>query len=99
MVPRGAHRPSEALVADELDGGVVDLDLGEHLLVADPAARVGVGDLDELVHRVGAVADDVGGHALGDGLHPAPDDEAAVVPAGDEGLDDDVPATDSSRRW
>ncbi len=32
---------------------------------------------------------DVGRHALGDGLHPAPDDEAAVVTAGDEGLDDE----------
>ena len=73
-------------------GGGVDLDLGEHLLVADAAARVGVGDLDQLGHRVRAVADDVGRDALGDGLHPAADDEAAVVAAGDERLDDDVAA-------
>ena len=37
----------EALVAHESGGGRVDLDAGEHLLVADAAARVGIGDLDE----------------------------------------------------
>ena len=83
---------AEALLAHELLGGVVDLDLRQHLLVADAAARVGVGDLDELAHGVGAVADDVGRHALGDGLHPAADDEAAVVAAGHHRLDDDVAA-------
>ena len=30
-------------------GGVVDLDPGQHLLVADAAARVGVGEVDELL--------------------------------------------------
>ena len=34
----------------ERDGGVVDLDAGEHLLVADAAARVGVGVVDQLAH-------------------------------------------------
>ena len=61
--------------------------------MTDPAARVGVGDLDELADGVRAVADDVRRHPLGDGLHPATDDEAAVVAAGHHRLDDDVAAT------
>jgi hypothetical protein len=48
------------------------------------------------------VADDVGGNALGDRLHPTADDEAAVVAAGHERLDDDgaplrLPARDVER--
>ena len=77
---------------EQLQRGGVDLDLGEHLLVPDPAARVGVGDLDELADGVRAVAGHVRGHPLGDGLHPAADDEAAVVAAGHHRLDDDVAA-------
>src|SRR6478609_7612636 len=42
-----------------------------------------------LADRVGAVADDVRRHALGDRPHAAAHDEAAVVPAGHERLDDD----------
>ena len=45
------HR--EALLADQLDRGVVDLDPGQHLLVADAAARVGVGLVDQLARRCG----------------------------------------------
>ena len=52
----------------------------------DAPPGVGVGDVDQLGHGVLAVADDVGRHPLGDGLHPATHDEAAVVAAGDEGL-------------
>ena len=58
--------------------------------MADAAARVGIGDLDELADGV-RPSRDVRGDALGDGLHLAADDEA-VVAAGHEGLDDDVAA-------
>ena len=40
---------------------VVDLDPGQHLLVADAAPRVGVRDVDELADGVLAVADDEAG--------------------------------------
>ena len=73
---------------EDLDGGGVHLDPGEDLLVADTTARVGVGDVDEFLDGVLAVANHVGGDALGDGLHPAADDEAAIVATGDERLDD-----------
>ena len=46
----------EALGADERLGRLVDLDPGQHLLVADAPARVGVGDVDELADGVLAVA-------------------------------------------
>jgi hypothetical protein len=83
----------EALLADQPGRGVVDLDAGEHLLVADTAARVGVGRVDQLLDRAGAVAGDRGRHPLGDGGHPAVDDQAAVVLADDQRLHDDPPAT------
>ena len=78
-----------ALAFEDLDGGGVHLDPGEDLLVADTTARVGVGDVDEFLDGVLAVADHVGGDALSDGLHPAADDEAAIVATGDERLDDE----------
>ncbi len=80
----------EALVADQLLGRLVDLDPGQHLLVADAAARVLVRDVDELADRVLAVAGHARRHALGDRGDLAADDEAAVVVAGDVRLDDDV---------
>ena len=58
----------------------------------DAAARVGVGDLDELGDGVGAVADDVRGHPLGDGDHLPADDEEPVVVADEVGLDHDPAA-------
>ena len=45
---RGHVAQLEALLAGVVHRLVVDLDAGEHLLVADPAARVGVGRLDQL---------------------------------------------------
>src|SRR5262249_34655609 len=54
----------ETLVADELPRRRVDRDPGQDLLVADTAARVGVGDVDQLGHGVDAVADDVRGDAF-----------------------------------
>ena len=41
-----------ALLADEVDRAVGDVDAGEHLLVADAAPRVGVGDLHQLGDRL-----------------------------------------------
>ena len=82
----------EALLADQLDRGVVHLDPGQHLLVADAAARVGVGLVDQLAHGADAVADDVRRHPLGQGDHPPADDEDPVVLAGDERLDHDPAA-------
>ena len=73
----------EALLAHQLDRGVVDLDPGQHLLVADAAARVGVGDVDQLLDGRVAVTGDRRRHPLGDRGHPAVDDQAAVVLAGD----------------
>ena len=78
--------------AHQVHGGLVDLDPGQHLLVADAAAGVGVGLLHQLADRAPAVADHVGRHPLGDRGDPAVDHQAAVVPAGDEGLHDDQPA-------
>src|SRR6185369_12869407 len=80
----------EALVADELLRGRRDGDPRQDLLVADAAARVGVRLVDELADGVLAVADHRRGYALGDGRDLAADDQAAVVVAGDEGLDDEV---------
>ena len=59
-------------------------DAGQHLLVADAAPGIGVGDLDQLGDRVRAVADDVGRHPLGDRDDLIVDDQDAVVLAGDE---------------
>ena len=71
-------------------GRLVDLDPGQHLLVADAAPRVGVGDVDQLPDGVLAVAGHRGGDALGDRRDLAADDQAAVVVAGHVGLDDHV---------
>ena len=60
--------------------------------MADAAARIRVGDLDELADGLLAVADDAGRDALGDRRDLAADHEAAVVVAGDVALDDEVAA-------
>ena len=82
----------EALLAYQLDRRVVDGDPGQDLLVADAAARVGVGLVDQLADRVHAVADDVRRHPLGDRHHAPADDEHPVVLADDVVLDDDPAA-------
>ena len=84
----GTELERVALVGEHLLGGGVDLDPGQDLLVADAAAGVGVGQVDQLLHGAGAVTDDVRRHPLGDRGHPPVDDQAAVVLAGDERLDD-----------
>src|SRR4029450_9350604 len=58
--------------------------------MADASPGVGVGDLDELRDGMRSVADDVGGHPLGDCLHPTADDETPVVPSDHEGLDENA---------
>ena len=77
-----------SLTGEDLLGGGVDLDPGQDLLVPDTAPGVGVGEVDQLLHRAGAVADDVRRHPLGDRGDLAVDDQAPVVLAGHERLDD-----------
>ncbi len=72
-----------ALRPDQLLGRLVELDPGQHLLVADAAPRVGVRDVDQLADGVLAVAGHARRHALGDRRDLAADDQAAVVVAGD----------------
>ena len=94
--PRAVGRDvieAEALVADELLGCLVDLDPGQHLLVADATARVLVRDVDQLADGALAVAGHARRHALRDRRDLAADHQAAVVVAGDVGLDDDVART------
>ena len=82
----------QLLLGQDLERLRVDGDAGEDLLVADAAAGILVGDLDQLGDGVRAVADDVSRHPLGDGDDLIVDDQDAIVLAGDEGLDDDVAA-------
>ena len=88
----GTSSSSKPWALDELLGRVVELDPRQDLLVADAAARVLVRDVDELADGVLAVADDARRDALGDRGDLAADHEAAVVVAGDVGLDDEVAA-------
>ena len=84
--------PGEALRGQQLVGRLVEGDPREDLLVADAPPRVGVRDLDQLGDGLDAVADDVRRHPLGDGDHPAADDQEPVVAAHQVGLDDDPAA-------
>src|SRR3990172_5330441 len=81
-----------ALGPQQLFGGGVDLDLREHLLVADAPAGIRILDLHERADRALAIAVDAGRHALRDGGPVPADDQAAVVVAGDVALDHDVAA-------
>ncbi len=76
-----------ALLGQHALGLVVELEPGQHLLVADAAARVLVDDLDQLLDGALAVADDVAGHALGGGDQLAVDHQQAMVEALEEALD------------
>ena len=67
---------------------VVDLQAGEHLLVADAAPGIVVDDLDQLGDGVPAVAHDVPRNAPGDRHDAAVDDQDAMVLARLAGLDD-----------
>ena len=99
QVPAGRHGVElPALGPDELLGAPVELDPGQDLLVADAAARVLVGQVDELADGLLAVGGDRGRHPLGDRGDLAADDEAAVVLAGDVRLDDDVAAAALAER-
>ena len=69
---------------------MIDLDLGEHLLVTEAAARVGVRDLDELLECVLAVTDDVRRHAVGRRDELMVDDERPEVLADQLALDHHV---------
>ena len=82
----------EALSCHQLNRGLIDLDPGQHLLVADAAARIGVRLHDELVDRQYAITDHMSRDSFGDGGDLAVDHQAAVVTSGDVGLDDDQSA-------
>ncbi len=89
---------TQPLLGQDGKGVRVDRDARQHLLVAYPATRIGVGDLDELGDGVPPVADDMRWHPLDDGYDLVGDDQDAVVLAGDEGLDDNLPPTALSVR-
>ncbi len=81
---------AEALGANQRLGRLVDPDPGQHSLVPDAAARIGVGDVDQLPNGVLAVAGHGGRDPLGDRCDLAADDQAAVVVAGHVGLHDHI---------
>ena len=80
----------EVLLGEDIDRLLVDADAGEDLFVADAAAGVGVGGIDELGDGASAISEDVGRDTFGNGNDFVVDDEDAVVLARDEGLDDDA---------
>ncbi len=84
---RGNGVELEPLTGQRLQCQLVDRDAREHLFVADAATRIGIRELHQLTDRLLAVADDVSRHPLGDGHDAFVDDEDAIVPAGDEPLD------------
>ena len=79
----------QILAFEHKDRFAVKVDAGQHLLVADAAARIGVDLVDQVRDRALAVADDVARRALGRGDEFAVDHEQAMVVAGEIGLDDD----------
>jgi hypothetical protein len=72
----------------KIDGSLVDLDAGQHLFVAHPAAVIGIDLGNQLINGQCAGTDDMGWHSLGDGGDLALDHQASVVAARHEGLDD-----------
>ena len=90
--PSGARRRASSPARQELLGAASTLILVSTFSWPTPRRGSALVISTSSEHGVAAVADDVGRHPLGDRLHLAADDEAAVVAAGDEGLDDDVAA-------
>ena len=86
-----------ALLVEHALGLLVELEPGEHLLVAHAAPRVLVHDLDQLLDGALAVADDMARHALGGRDQLAIDHQEAVVEALQEALDQDGPAVLAGR--
>ena len=76
----------ESLLAGVARRLVVDRDAGEHLLMTDPAARIGVGLLHQLGEGVAAISVHVRRHAFRDRPHDPADHQAAVVVADQEAL-------------
>ncbi len=76
----------EPLLLHQVARGIVDLDAGQHLLVADATAWILVGLLHQLGDRALAVAGDVGRDPLRDRHHVPADHQHAIVVAGDVGL-------------
>ena len=67
---------------------VVDVDLGQHLLVPVASARVLVHHVDQFADGVLPVAHHAGGGAFGGGHELVVDHQQAVVQPGDEALHD-----------
>src|SRR5256712_2916464 len=70
---------AEALPPDELFGGLIDLDAGQDLFMADATAWVTIGNIHELAHGVLAVADDVRRDPFRDRDHVTINDEHAII--------------------
>src|SRR5580704_494130 len=66
----------------------VELKARQHLLVSDSAARILVDDLDQLLDRVLAVADDVARRAARRGYQLTVDHQQAMIVSFEEALDD-----------
>ena len=77
----------QALQVQARDGDVVQADLRQRGRMAVAAARVLVDLVDQLAHRVHAVADHVGRIAAGRGHQLVADHQQAVIAAGQELLD------------
>ena len=87
-LPGGGHAFRRvASLSEQTLGLRVEREAREHLLVADTAPRIGVCNLDQLRHRVGAVANNVARGALGGRDQHAIHDEQSMVVAVHVALD------------
>src|SRR4029450_6931820 len=79
---------AEPLSRNEVNGSLIDLDPGQHLLMAYATAGIGIGLRHQLTDRQHAVPNDVGRHPLGNGRDLAVDHQTSVVASRYIGLDD-----------
>ncbi len=79
----------KALLGQHAQGDRIDPDLAQHVGVVFAAARVGVGDVDQLADRARAVADHLGRLPPGRRHHLAAHDQQAVVVARSVPFDQD----------
>jgi hypothetical protein len=90
--------PVVALLGEKPLGLMIELEAGEHLLVAHAAARVAVDDLDQVFDRVLAVPHDVTRYPLGDSDQLPVHHQHPVIVSPDEALDDHAAAVLLSHR-
>ena len=84
---------AEALCRYKINCSLIDLDPGQHLLMTNAAAGIGIGLGNQLIDRQRTIADDMSRHPLGDRSDLAVDHQASVVPSGDISLDNDQSAS------